>query len=76
MKFRDPAPTKLVRSGDQTFEEMLIGYLDMHDPVGTPVLRGTDFAATLEKASFLTIRALRRFTGGKDADFQPRRPPR
>ncbi len=72
----NPDSNKLVRWGEQTFEEMMIGYLDMDVPVGTPVLQGTDFAPTFEKASFVTIRAIRRFTGGKDADFQPRRPPR
>jgi hypothetical protein len=71
----NPDPTKLVRWGEQTFEEMMIGYLDMDVPIGMPVLQGTDFLPTFEKASFVTIQALRRFVGGKDA-VQPRRPPR
>ena len=31
----------MVRWGEQTFEEMMIGYLDMDVPVGEPVLHGT-----------------------------------
>ena len=72
----NPDPNKMVRWGEQTFEEMMIGYLDMDVPVGKPVLQGPDFVPTAEKASFLTFQALRRFVGGKDADFQPRRRPR
>ena len=72
----NPDPNKLVRWGEQTFEEMMIGYLDMDVPVGTPVITGNDFAPSIEKATFATIRALRRMIGGKDADFQPRGRPR
>ena len=32
----NPDSTKLVRWGEQTFEEMMIGYLDMDVPVGSP----------------------------------------
>jgi peroxiredoxin len=72
----NPDPKKLVRWGEQTFEEMMIGYLDMDVPVGTPVITGNDFAPSFEKATFATIRALRRMMGGKDGDFQPRGRPR
>jgi hypothetical protein len=70
----NPDPTKLVRWGEQTFEEMMIGYLDMDVPVGTPVIDGTDFAPSFEKATFRTIQALRKMVG-KD-QIQSRRPPR
>jgi peroxiredoxin len=72
----NPDSNKLVRWGEQTFEEMMIGYLDMDVPVGTPVITGNDFAPSFEKAAFATIRALRRLVGGKDADYQPRGRPR
>ena len=32
----NPDPTKLVRWGEQTFEEMMIGYVDVDVPVGSP----------------------------------------
>jgi hypothetical protein len=31
----NPDPTKMVRWGEQTFEEMMIGYIDVDVPVGT-----------------------------------------
>ena len=33
----NPDPNKTVRWGDQTFEEMMIGYIDVDVPVGTAV---------------------------------------
>ena len=39
----NPDPNKMVRWGEQTFEEMMIGYLDMDVPVGEPPLQGPDF---------------------------------
>ncbi|MDR3621475.1 MAG: redoxin domain-containing protein [Paludisphaera borealis] len=35
----NPDPNKLVRWGEQTFEEMMIGYIDVDVPVGTAVSR-------------------------------------
>jgi hypothetical protein len=37
----NPDPTKAVRWGDQTFEEMMIGYIDVDVPVGEPLDRRT-----------------------------------
>ncbi len=37
----NPDPNKMVRWGEQTFEEMMIGYLDMDVPVGEPIPNGT-----------------------------------
>jgi peroxiredoxin len=70
----NPDPSKLVRWGEQTFEEMMIGYLDLDVPVGTPVFGGSDFTPAVEKATFAAIRTLRRMVGGGESDF--RRPPR
>jgi hypothetical protein len=72
----NPDPGKMVRWGEQTFEEMMIGYLDMDVPIGAPILNGTDFTPAAEKASMVTIQALRKLVGGKAADYQPRRVPR
>ncbi len=54
----------MVRWGEQTFEEMMIGYLDMDVPVGEPPLQGPDFLPTAEKATMATFQALRRLVGG------------
>ena len=47
----NPDATKMVRWGEQTFEEMMIGYLDMDVPIGMPVLNGNGlhFAPTFRK---------------------------
>ena len=39
----NPDSTKLVKWGEQTFEEMMIGYLDMDVPIGSPIIRDNDF---------------------------------
>ena len=63
----NPDPNKMVRWGEQTFEEMMIGYLDMDVPIGEPILHGPDFVPTAEKATMATFQALRRFVGGDRA---------
>ncbi len=60
----NPDPNKMVRWGEQTFEEMMIGYLDMDVPVGQPILHGPDFQPTTEKAAMATFQALRKLVGG------------
>jgi peroxiredoxin len=67
----NPDPTKMVRWGEQTFEEMMIGYLDMDVPVGQPVLNGTDFLPTAERATMATFQVLRKFVGGQKTDPAP-----
>jgi len=67
----NPDATKMVRWGEQTFEEMMIGYLDMDVPIGEPVLNGTDFLPTAERATIATFQALRRMVGG-DPQMRPR----
>jgi hypothetical protein len=59
----NPDSSKMVRWGEQTFEEMMIGYLDMDVPVGEPVLHGPDFQPRTEKATMATFQALRRIVG-------------
>ncbi len=66
----NPDPNKLVRWGEQTFEEMMIGYLDMDVPVGQPVLHGPDFVPSAEKATMATFQALRKMVGGNQAKGQ------
>jgi peroxiredoxin len=63
----NPDPEKMVQWGDQTFEEMMIGYLDMDVPVGTPVIEGTDFTPRSQRATMTAIQALRRLRGGNPA---------
>jgi peroxiredoxin/mono/diheme cytochrome c family protein len=69
----NPDPNKMVRWGEQTFEEMMIGYLDMDVPVGEPVLAGPDFQPTAEKATMATFQALRRMVGGGQGKAQAER---
>ncbi len=67
----------MVRWGEQTFEEMMIGYMDMDVPIGTPISNGPDFLPTAEKATFATLQALRKMVGGSKLEpNQTRRPPR
>jgi peroxiredoxin len=63
----NPDSSKMVQWGEQTFEEMMIGYLDMDVPVGTPIIEGTDFTPRSQKATMTAIQALRRLKGGPDA---------
>ena len=51
----NPDPNKLVRWGEQTFEEMMIGYLDMDVPVGEPVLAKHLTSPTAQKATMATF---------------------
>jgi peroxiredoxin len=59
----NPDASKMVRWGEQTFEEMMIGYLDMDVPVGEPILQGPDFQPRTEKATMATFQALRKIVG-------------
>ena len=44
----NPDPNKMVSWGEQTFEEMMIGYLDMDVAVGEPVPTAPDFVSLPE----------------------------
>jgi peroxiredoxin len=63
----NPDSTKLVRWGDQTFEEMMIGYLDMDVPVGSPIIRDNDFRPRSEKATMKALQSMKRAFGGGQA---------
>ncbi len=67
----NPDPTKMVRWGDQTFEEMMIGYLDMDVPVGTPIMRENDFRPRTEKAAISVLQSMQKMLNrGKAAKAQ------
>jgi peroxiredoxin len=72
----NPDSSKLVRWGEQTFEEMMIGYLDMDVAVGEPIPKAPDFVSTAQKATIATFQLLKKFSGdqGKAQD-QGRRGP-
>ena len=60
----NPDSTKLVRWGEQTFEEMMIGYLDMDVPIGSPIIRDNDFRPRSERATMNALQSMRRVLGG------------
>ena len=64
----NPNPTRFVRWGEQTFEEMMIGYLDLEIPVGAPPLRGSDLRPRWLRAAEDAAKRLRRRTAGRDAE--------
>jgi peroxiredoxin/mono/diheme cytochrome c family protein len=64
----NPDPSKMVQWGEQTFEEMMIGYLDLDVPVGTPIISGNDFTPRSQKATMAAIQAMRRLKGGNPAE--------
>jgi thiol-disulfide isomerase/thioredoxin len=59
----NPDASQLVRWGEQTFEEMMIGYVDLDIPVGTPPLVGSELRPAAVRAGQNAIQALRRLTG-------------
>jgi peroxiredoxin len=63
----NPDSTKMVRWGEQTFEEMMIGYLDMDVPVGSPIIRGNDFRPRTEKATMNALQGMRKMLSRKSA---------
>ena len=63
----NPDSTKMVRWGEQTFEEMMIGYLDMDVPVGSEIIRGNDFRPRTEKAAMSTLQSLQKAFGRRQA---------
>jgi peroxiredoxin len=61
----NPDPSQLVRWGEQTFEEMMIGYVDLDVPAGTPTFPAPELVPTREKLTMQTIQTLRRVFGGQ-----------
>ena len=53
-----------MRWGEQTFEEMMIGYLDMDVPIGSPIIRDNDFRPRTERATMNALQSLSRAFGG------------
>jgi peroxiredoxin/mono/diheme cytochrome c family protein len=63
----NPDPSKMISWGEQTFEEMMIGYLDMDVAVGEPIPKAPDFVSTAQKATMATFQVLRKFVGADQA---------
>lgn len=61
----NPDPNQLVRWGEQTFEEMMIGFLDMDVPLGTPSFRGGELVSSRDKTTFTALAAVRKLVGDK-----------
>jgi peroxiredoxin len=59
----NPNASQVVRWGEQTYEEMMIGYVDVDVPVGTPPFPAPELAPTSERTAFRAIQAIRRFMG-------------
>jgi peroxiredoxin len=59
----NPNASQLVRWGEQTFEEMMIGYVDLDVPLGTRPFAAPELAPTSERTAFRAIQAIRRFVG-------------
>jgi peroxiredoxin len=70
----NPDPKKLVRWGEQTFEEMMIGYVDLDVPVGSPPIDGSELRPASVRASQTAIQALRRLTGSGSRPPGPNSP--
>jgi peroxiredoxin len=61
----NPDPTKLVRWGEQTWEEMMIGYVDVDVPIGSPPpIEKTELRPAAVRLGQGAIQALRKATGG------------
>ena len=63
----NPDSSKLVRWGEQTWEEMMIGYVDIDVPAGSPPpLEKTEFRPAATRIGQDAIQALRRRAAGGD----------
>lgn len=61
----NPDPTRMVRWGEQTFEEMMIGYVDVDVPVGSPPpIRKTESRPAATRITQGALQTLRKATGG------------
>jgi peroxiredoxin len=67
----NPNPSQLVRWGEQTFEEMMIGYVDLDVPVGTPPFPAPELAPTSERTALRLIQAIRRRIGNGAGGGEP-----
>jgi peroxiredoxin len=74
----NPDYKQFVRWGEQTFEEMMIGYVDLDVPAGSPPITGSELRPASVRATQAAIQAFRRFAG-KDrpsSTSQPKPPTR
>jgi thiol-disulfide isomerase/thioredoxin len=68
----NPDPTKLVRWGEQTWEEMMIGYVDVDVPAGSPPpIEKTELRPAAVRIGQNAIQALRKATGGNPPGGNP-----
>jgi peroxiredoxin len=67
----NPNASQLVRWGEQTFEEMMIGYVDLDVPVGTPPFPVPELAPASERTAVRAIQAIRRFMGNGAGGAEP-----
>jgi peroxiredoxin len=71
----NPDPTKLVRWGEQTWEEMMIGYVDVDVPIGSPPpIDRTELRPAAVRLGQGAIQALRRATGSNAPGANNQRP--
>ena len=61
----NPDPNQLVRWGEQTFEEMMIGFIDLDVPLGTAVFKGSELVSSRDKATFTALSTVRKLVGDK-----------
>ncbi len=59
----NPDPSRLVRWGEQTFEEMMIGFLELDVPIGAGAFRGKELIPTRQKTTITALTAMRRLVG-------------
>jgi peroxiredoxin/mono/diheme cytochrome c family protein len=71
----NPDPSKLVRWGEQTFEEMMIGYVDVDVPAGSPApIDKTDLRPAAVRIGQTAIQAVRKATGDNAGGAERQRP--
>ena len=63
----NPDPSKIVRWGDQTFEEMMIGYIDIDLPVGLPFAREPKPRAEISPRTKAVFQAVSTLLGARPA---------
>ena len=68
----NPDPTKLVKWGEQTWEEMMIGYVDIDVPAGSPPpIEKTELRPAAVRIGQNAIQALRKATGANPNGRNP-----
>jgi hypothetical protein len=71
----NPDPSKLVRWGEQTFEEMMIGYIDVDVPAGSPApIEKTELRPVAVRIGQTAIQAVRKATGSNPGGGERQKP--